>query len=60
MTLDGSYDDAAEYYSLAIEKEPSAILFGNRSQCYLKKELYGLALSDAAEAIGLDNTYVKV
>lgn len=31
-----------------------------RSQAYMKKELYGAALEDAANAITMDEGYVKV
>lgn len=36
-----------------------AVYFGNRSMAYLKKELYGLALSDANTSLALDPNYLK-
>ncbi|XP_003745423.1 serine/threonine-protein phosphatase 5 [Galendromus occidentalis] len=53
------YEEAVQLYSEAIEAEPSAILYGNRSFAYLKLECSGYALRDATEAILLDRKYVK-
>lgn len=53
------YDVAADLYSVAIEIHPTAVLYGNRAQAYLKKELYGSALEDADNAIAIDPSYVK-
>lgn len=50
---------AAELYSVAIEIHPTAMLYGNRAQAYLKRELYGAALEDADNAIAIDPSYVK-
>ncbi|VDM85048.1 unnamed protein product [Strongylus vulgaris] len=44
---------------MAIEHHPTAVLYGNRSMAYLKKELYGSALEDANNAISIDPTYMK-
>lgn len=35
--LDQSFDIAIELYSKAIELDPSAVLFGNRSMAYLRR-----------------------
>ncbi|EFP11926.1 CRE-PPH-5 protein, partial [Caenorhabditis remanei] len=56
---DQVYDVAADLYSIAIELHPTAMLYGNRAQAYLKKELYGAALEDADNAISMDPSYVK-
>ncbi|CAB3398804.1 unnamed protein product [Caenorhabditis bovis] len=56
---DQAYDVAIELYTMAIEYNPTAMLYGNRSMAYLKKELYGIALEDADQAIALDPSYVK-
>lgn len=48
-----------QLYSEAIDLEPSAVLYGNRSFAYLKLECFGYALRDASEAIQLDRKYVK-
>ncbi|CAO4382478.1 unnamed protein product [Caenorhabditis nigoni] len=56
---DQVYDVAADLYSVAIELHPTAVLYGNRAQAYLKKELYGSALEDADNAISIDPSYVK-
>ncbi|KJH52164.1 putative S-(hydroxymethyl)glutathione dehydrogenase/class III alcohol dehydrogenase [Dictyocaulus viviparus] len=56
---DQAYDVAIELYSMAIEHHPTAVLYGNRSMAYLKKELYGSALEDANNAINIDPSYAK-
>ncbi|KAH7727520.1 serine/threonine-protein phosphatase 5-like isoform X1 [Aphelenchoides avenae] len=57
---DEAYDTAIELYSACIELDPTvSVYFGNRSMAYLKKELYGLALSDADAALALDANYLK-
>ncbi|KAK5981162.1 hypothetical protein GCK32_001963 [Trichostrongylus colubriformis] len=56
---DQAYDVAIELYSMAIEHHPTAVLYGNRSMAYLKKELYGSALEDANNAISIDPSYMK-
>lgn len=45
------YALAAEKYSEAIELCPSAVLYSNRAQAFIKLESYGLAIVDADEAI---------
>lgn len=57
--LDQSYDDAITLYTKAIELNPTAIYFANRSFAYLKTECFGYALTDASKAIELDKNYVK-
>lgn len=57
---DGVYDAAIEFYTFAINEKPTAILYANRSQAYIKKELFGAALEDAESAIKEDPTYIKV
>ena len=54
------FDDAIEYYTKAIELNPVAVYFGNRSFAHLKTESYGYALADATRALELDREYVKV
>uniref|UniRef100_A0A7S3PRS1 Serine/threonine-protein phosphatase n=1 Tax=Aplanochytrium stocchinoi TaxID=215587 RepID=A0A7S3PRS1_9STRA len=56
---EGSYETAIEFYSQAIDVCPNAILYANRSACYLKTESFGLGMSDAKESIKLDPRYVK-
>uniref|UniRef100_A0A8R1ISQ3 TPR_REGION domain-containing protein n=2 Tax=Caenorhabditis japonica TaxID=281687 RepID=A0A8R1ISQ3_CAEJA len=56
---DQVYDVAIELYSVAIEIHPTAMLYGNRAQANLKRELYGSALDDADNAIAIDPSYVK-
>jgi serine/threonine-protein phosphatase 5 len=41
------------------DRELRTVLFSNRAFCQLKSENYGLALSDAKEALTLDPTFVK-
>ena len=53
------YSQAAEKYSEAIAIMPTAIFYANRAQALLKLESYGLAISDANEAIKLDPKYIK-
>ena len=55
------YNDAIDYYSQAIEVNPSvAVYYGNRSFAHLKMESYGYALVDASSALELDRSYTKV
>lgn len=58
--LDQDYDKAIEFYTKAIEVNPTvAVYYGNRSFAYLKTECFGYALTDASKAIDLDKNYVK-
>ncbi|KAI6225969.1 Protein-serine/threonine phosphatase [Aphelenchoides besseyi] len=55
-----NYDVAIELYSKCIEYDPEEpVYFGNRSICYLKKELFGLSLDDANTALKLNPSFVK-
>jgi tetratricopeptide (TPR) repeat protein len=54
------YEEAIQWYSKAIDCEPSAVLYANRSFAHIKLEEYGAAIGDACEAIKLDGNYVKV
>ncbi|CAI4223253.1 unnamed protein product [Auanema sp. JU1783] len=56
---DQAYDVAIELYTMAIEYNPTATLYANRSMAYLKKELYGSALEDSDSAIALDRNFIK-
>jgi len=47
----GKYSHAAEKYTAAIELYPTAIFYSNRAQALIKLESYGLAISDANEAL---------
>eukprot|EP00555_Chaetoceros_dichaeta_P001024 CAMPEP_0198274226 /NCGR_PEP_ID=MMETSP1447-20131203/59579_1 /TAXON_ID=420782 /ORGANISM="Chaetoceros dichaeta, Strain CCMP1751" /LENGTH=520 /DNA_ID=CAMNT_0043968271 /DNA_START=46 /DNA_END=1611 /DNA_ORIENTATION=+ len=53
--------EAIAAYTEAIEcsPKPNAILLSNRAQAYIKVENYGLAISDATDAIEADVNYPK-
>jgi serine/threonine-protein phosphatase 5 len=53
------FNQAAEKYSGAIDIIPTAIYYSNRAQALIKMECYGLAISDANEALKLDPGYIK-
>uniref|UniRef100_A0A7N8WPX5 Protein unc-45 homolog B n=1 Tax=Mastacembelus armatus TaxID=205130 RepID=A0A7N8WPX5_9TELE len=59
----GDIDKAIECYSEAIkvskDKKVLAVLHRNRSACYLKKENYACAASDASKAIDVDAADIK-
>ena len=56
----GKYQDAIEYYSVAIGKNPKSKIFvANRAMAHLKLGNYQLAEDDCTEAIKLDARYVK-
>lgn len=59
LLTDQAYNKAIELYSAAIEVNPTAIYYANRSFAYLKTEAIGYALNDASKAIELDQTYTK-
>lgn len=60
LFADQAYDVAIDLYTKAIELDSKvAVYYGNRSMAYLKKELYGSALADAASALELDPNYIK-
>jgi serine/threonine-protein phosphatase 5 len=53
------YTEACEHYSAAIDVFPTAVLYSNRAQCFIKMEQYGVAILDAALAIEMDPAYIK-
>ncbi|XP_053310788.1 protein unc-45 homolog B [Spea bombifrons] len=57
------YDQAIDSYTKAIklvkDKKVLAVLYRNRSACYLKKENYVQAATDATKAIDLDGSDIK-
>uniref|UniRef100_A0A674EWJ2 Protein unc-45 homolog B n=1 Tax=Salmo trutta TaxID=8032 RepID=A0A674EWJ2_SALTR len=59
----GELDKAIECYTKAIklckDKKVLAVIYRNRSACFLKKESYTNAASDASKAIDVDATDVK-
>ncbi|CAL8296897.1 protein unc-45 homolog B [Gadus morhua] len=59
----GEIDKAIESYTQAIklckDKKVLAIIYRNRSACYLKKENYTTAASDASRAIDVDAADIK-
>ena len=56
----GKYQDAVEYYTVAIGKNPSnPVYVANRAMAHLKLGNYELAEDDCTAAIKRDNKYVK-
>ncbi|XP_062399336.1 protein unc-45 homolog B [Sardina pilchardus] len=59
----GDIDKAIESYTQALkvskDKKVSAIIYRNRSACFLKKEKYVQAASDASKAIDVDAKDIK-
>ncbi|XP_029916252.1 protein unc-45 homolog B [Myripristis murdjan] len=59
----GQTDQAIECYTKAIkvckDKNVLAVIYRNRSACYLKKEKYTNAASDASKAIDVDASDIK-
>jgi serine/threonine-protein phosphatase 5 len=56
----GHYDVAQQLYTKAIELNPhNGVFYTNRSIAYLRTELYGYALEDAAKAIELQPLVAK-
>ncbi|EGG22816.1 hypothetical protein DFA_04946 [Cavenderia fasciculata] len=54
------YKDAVEYYTLAIDLDPSSsILFSNRAIAYIKLKNFHQAEADCNRSINLDSTNVK-
>jgi serine/threonine-protein phosphatase 5 len=51
LLSNGKYNLAADKYTQAIEVVPTAIFYSNRAQALIKLESYGLAISDANEAL---------
>ena len=57
---EGKYQDAVEYYTVAIGKNPSnPVYVANRAMAHLKLGNYELAEDDCTAAIKRDNKYVK-
>ena len=58
--LSSKFDEAIDYYSKAIELDPTKeVYFANRAQAHLKTESYGLAIADATKAVELNPSYTK-
>lgn len=55
-----NFEQAVPLYTEAIELQPTAAYYGNRSFANLKLENYGYALEDANRALELDRKYIKV
>ncbi|XP_053277230.1 protein unc-45 homolog B isoform X1 [Pleuronectes platessa] len=59
----GEIDKAIDCYTAAIkpckDKKVLAVIYRNRSACYLKKENYAIAASDASKAIDVDAADIK-
>ncbi|KAI5108157.1 hypothetical protein C0J45_1751 [Silurus meridionalis] len=56
----GDLDTAVKFFTDAIKHNPQEVkLFGNRSFCYEKMQLYEKALIDADIALSLDPTWIK-
>lgn len=53
------FADAVKHYSKAIDLEPNAILYSNRSICFYKLKQYRLCIEDADRAIQMDGKYGK-
>ncbi|XP_068124807.1 protein unc-45 homolog B [Hyperolius riggenbachi] len=60
---ENDYEQAIDCYSKALklekDKKTQAVLYRNRSACYLKKENYVQAASDASKAIDVDASDIK-
>ncbi|XP_012684137.1 protein unc-45 homolog B [Clupea harengus] len=60
---EGYIDKAIEVYTQALklckDKKVLAVICRNRSACYLKKEKYSQAVSDASKAVDVDGADVK-
>jgi serine/threonine-protein phosphatase 5 len=46
-------------YTKAIEMNPKATYYANRSIAYLREEYFGYALQDAIDAIKVEPSYIK-
>lgn len=53
------FESALALYSDALKHDVTAVLFANRSACYLKLRNWRDAKEDAARALSLDPTYAK-
>lgn len=56
---EGKYHQAIEFYSKAIEFQPTPNLLCNRAFAYIKVELPGGALADAEQAISIEPGFAK-
>lgn len=56
----GKVNEAIKFYTEAINLEPTAALYSNRSSAYLKLQKYYEADCDAKETIKLDQLWSKV
>lgn len=57
---EGNFDDALEYYKLAIDLDPdNYILYSNRSACYQSKRMWQEAIGDARTVIDLNGAFAK-
>ena len=56
----GNIEEAIEFYTEAINLEPTAILFSNRSNAFLKLNKHYEAFRDANQAIMLNPSWSKV
>lgn len=57
----GNYREALQYYTIAIEKDPSNVVFySNRSAAYLMLQNFQAALDDANIGIEKDSAWAKV
>lgn len=58
--MSSEYQLALELYTQSINRNPfDATVWCNRCACRLKREEFGLGISDATTAIGLNPRYVK-
>jgi lipoprotein NlpI len=53
----GDYRKSAEYYSRAINQQPSALLYYNRGLAYHNLENYTQAINDFSQAVNYDREY---
>ncbi|CAD2214084.1 stress-inducible protein STI1 [Angomonas deanei] len=62
---EGKYEDAAQFYSRAIELEKSdtnkdkANYYANRAACYQQTHMYSQMIDDCTKAIAIDPNHVK-
>ncbi|KAJ8245797.1 hypothetical protein GJAV_G00260420 [Gymnothorax javanicus] len=60
LFLNRKYQEAAVYYSKAINRNPSiAVYYTNRALCYVKLQQHDKALADCKHALELDSQSVK-
>ncbi|KAL2092071.1 hypothetical protein ACEWY4_011869 [Coilia grayii] len=57
--IDKAIDSYTEALKVCKDKKVAAVIFRNRSACYLKKEKYSQAASDASNAIDVDAKDIK-